>query len=193
MQARTEAVPAKTQQDTKYCLGLWNEWRDYRNQTTSATITELTTSELQHWLTRFVLEVRKKTGEEFPPNSLRHICCGIKRYLRQNGQPSIDFFVNSEFAEFKASLDSEMKRLQSKGVGSQTKQAEILSEDEEELLWNGGFLGDRTPQSLLDTMVFCNGLYFVLRSGTEHRQLRSHPCQIEVIEKPGDTPYLKYT
>ena len=115
------------------------------------------------------------------------------RYIRQNGQPSFDFFVNSEFAEFKAKLDSEMKRLQGKGAGSKTRQAEILSEDEEELQWNGGFLGDRTPQSLLGTMVFCNGLYFALQSGTEHRQLRLHPCQIEVIEKPGETPYLKYT
>ena len=67
-----------------------------------------------------------------------------------------------------------MKRLQGKGIGSQTKQAEILSVDEEELLWEGGFLGDGTPQSLLDTMVYCNGFYFALRSGTEHRQLQSH-------------------
>ena len=85
------------------------------------------------------------------------------------------FFVNSEFAEFKVSLDTEMKRLQSKGVGSQTRQAEILSENEGATLWN---LGDRTPQSLLDTMVFCNGLYFALPSGTKLCQLCSHPFQI---------------
>ena len=47
-----------------------------------------------------------------------------------------------------------------------------------------------TPQTLVDTM---NGLYFALRKGKEHRQLRSTPCQIEVIEKEGERPYLKYT
>ena len=83
-----------------------------------------------------------------------------------------------------------MKRLQSKG---KTKQDEIISVDEEELLWEGGILGDSTPQSLLDTMVFCNDLYFALRSGAEHRQLHSHPRQIEVIEKPDKKAYLKYT
>ena len=83
------------------------------------------------------MEVRKKTGE-FPPNSLHHICCGIMRLLRTNGQPFIDLFADSDFANFKATLDSEMKRLQSKGVGSKTKQAEILSVNEEELLWKGG-------------------------------------------------------
>ena len=63
-----------------------------------------------------------------------------------------------------------MKRLQSKGIGSQTKQAEILSVDEEELLWEGSFLSDGMPQSLLNTMVYCNGLYLALKSGAEHRQ-----------------------
>ena len=37
------------------------------------------------------------------------------------------------------------------------------------------------------------GMYFALRSGQEHRVLRFHPSQIELIEKPGERPYLKYT
>ena len=41
------------------------------------------------------------------------------RHLRQNcGKPEIDFFKDPEFADFRASLDTEMKRLQSAGVGS---------------------------------------------------------------------------
>lgn len=47
-------------------------------------------------------------------------------------------FANGEFAEFKASLDSEIKGLQSKEVGSEAaKQAEALSadDDHEKLLW----------------------------------------------------------
>ena len=42
-------------------------------------------------------------------------------------------------------------------------------------------------------IVFCNGLYFALRSSREHRQLRLRPCQIEVIEHENERPYLKYT
>ena len=86
-----------------------------------------------------------------------------------------------------------MRRLQSAGVGSKKKQAEVLTEEDEELLWQKGLLGDATPQTLVDTMVYMNGLYFALQSGKEHRQLRSTPCQIEVIEKEGERPYLKYT
>ena len=85
-----------------------------------------------------------------------------------------------------------MKRLQSLGKGSKKKQAEVLTEEEENTLWEKGLLGDSSPQSLLDTMVFYNGLYFALRSGKEHRQLQRSPCQIEVIETQGKKPYLKY-
>ena len=49
------------------------------------------------------------------------------------------------------------------------------------------------PQSLLDTMVYCCGLFFALRSGNEHRRLRHTPCQIQVVERPGERPYLLYT
>ena len=87
-----------------------------------------------------------------------------------------------------SALDAEMK-----GIGSCRKQAEIISKDEEELFWQKGLLGDSTPQALLDTMIYCNGLFFALRSGIEHRQLRHTPCQIKVVEKPGERAYLEYT
>ena len=46
-------------------------------------------------------------------------------------------------------LDSKMKRLQRKGLGSQKCQAEPLSLEEEELLWDKGLLGSASPQALV--------------------------------------------
>ena len=37
-----------------------------------------------------------------------------------------------------------------------------------------------------------NGVYFALRSGKEHRNLRFSPSQINIIEKDGDRAYVEY-
>ena len=47
--------------------------------------------------------------------------------------PETDFYNDAEFSGFISSLNAEMKRLQSKGIGSTQKQAEP-SPQEEELL-----------------------------------------------------------
>ena len=67
-----------------------------------------------------------------------------------------------------------MKRLQGEGFGS-TKEQGILGDD-----------------SALDTIAIAS-TYFTLRSGQEHRQLRRDPCQMEVVEHPGERAYMKNT
>ena len=86
-----------------------------------------------------------------------------------------------------------MKRIQASGIGSRPKQVEIISEEEEELLWQKGLLGDSSPQVLLDTMVYCCGLFFALRSGGEHKSLRHSLCHIQVVQRHGERAYLEYT
>ena len=194
-EAKLSAVPAKTLADNSYCIGVWREWRDHRLTEYGddiPPIEQLTPSDLAANLSRFIFEVRKKNGEEFPPKTLHHIVCGIQRYFRMNVDSSIDFFKDSEFADFRICLDSEMKRLQRAGHGSKTRKAEPLTTEEEELLWTKGLLGKGSPQALVDTMLVMNGIYFALRSGSEHRQLRGDPCQITLYERPGQRPYLEY-
>lgn len=53
-------------------------------------------------------------------------------------------------------------------------------------------LATHLPQALIDTFVFYFGMCFALRSGEEHRRLRYHPAQIELVEPVGGTPYLMY-
>ena len=38
-------------------------------------------NELQHWLSRFMLEMRKKDGMEYPPDTLYQTVCRIMRFL----------------------------------------------------------------------------------------------------------------
>ena len=121
-------------------------------------ITDMTKEQMQYWLVRFVLEVRKKCGDVYTPNFLHHIVVGVMRHVRWTGQPSIYFFKDPKFIDFHCTLYAEMRRLQQQGVGSVRRQAERLSEDEEDSIWAKGSLGDNNPQSLLDTVVFYIGL-----------------------------------
>ena len=158
---RTLGVPKKTFEDTKYCFQLWEAW-EHRNTTTAVqigSIVQMSNSELQHWLTLFILEVRKQDGSVFPLASLHHITAGLMRHLRWNGRPQVDLFRDCDFHDFRASLNAEMKKLQQEGVEAKKRQAEVLTEANEELMWNKGLLGDATPQSLLDTVIFYNGLF----------------------------------
>ena len=140
-----------------------------------------------------MLEARKKDGTEYPPDTLYHIVCGVMRFLRQNGKPEVDFFKERVYANFRSTLDSEMKRLKQAGMGSRKRQAEPLTGEEEELLWEKGILGDHSPKALLNSVFFFNGVCFALRSGEEHRRLRFKDSQIQVVEKPGERAYLVYT
>ena len=83
---------------------------------------EIDAHTLQHWMTHFIIEVRKN-GDEYPPNMLHCLVCGIMHFLRQNGKPQVDYFKDNTFADFRSSLDGEMKCLQSKGIGSTSRQA----------------------------------------------------------------------
>ena len=72
---------------------------------------------------------------------------------------NVDFFKDKEFSKFHNVLDSEMKRLQAVGLGTGQRKAEVISFEDEKLMWEKRILGDDNPQSLLDTMLFMNGLY----------------------------------
>lgn len=170
---------------TAWSIRTWVEWAEERKITTSTDnsdlykvvntdVKNLSDSELNYWLSKFVVEVRKKNplGEPYPPNSLYQLCYGIMRHLKENGRPDVNFFESSSFKLFQDTLEAETKRLLSLGVGVSVKISETFSNEHEEKLWNLKLLGSHTPDVLLDTMLFLISKNFGLRSGHEHRNLQ---------------------
>jgi hypothetical protein len=195
-QAKASAVPSNTRKNTSWSVNIWKEWSQHRRQTCSS-ITEWPVhlfiaqpQELNHWLSKFVLETRKANGEPYPPDTLYGICSGLLRYIRER-RPEINIFKDAQFAGFQRTLDAEMKRLRSMGLGVRKKQAEPISIQEEDLLWEKGCLGDQDPHTLLDTMLFLCGLHFALRSGEEHRSLRT--SHFEIKQDKNGSECLVYT
>ena len=56
-------------------------------------------------------------------------------------KPELDIFKDQGFSEFRRTLDSEMKRLCSLGLGTTVKQAEPITNEEEDRLWTQYKLG----------------------------------------------------
>ena len=173
--AAKNSVPKTTEKSTIWSLNLWEEWKESRKgmgaEYPPTPPHFLSASKLNDWMCKFILEVRRKDGAEYPPNSLYQIACGIMRHVRMY-EPAVNFFTQPEFDTFRRVIDSEMKRLKSTGKGVIVKRAESIDIKEEEILWSNRILGDSSPQSLLDTMVYMCGYYFALRSGQEHRDLQ---------------------
>ena len=91
---------ANTRKDTLWAVGVFNEWRRFRNEkvatnlgTTSAGVDiskdiyvfvpaldgDLSLKELDFWLCRFVLEANRQDGTPYPATTLKHICGGRLR------------------------------------------------------------------------------------------------------------------
>ncbi len=83
------------------------------------------------------------------------------------------FFEDKEFSDLKFMCDNIMKERAKVGLGSYVKQVEVLSFDQEEYLWQHGFLGSSNPEQLLHTLVFLLCMHCALHAGAEHRALRS--------------------
>lgn len=94
--------------------------------------------------------------------------------------------------QLKNTLDHLMKERVQQGVVDRNRKAEILTLEEENRLWASGVLGTSTPQTLLDTMLYLNGLHFALRAGKEHRDLRWTNPQITLHTGPEGRQFLRY-
>ena len=196
------AIPSNSKAATDWGIRVWNDWAKCRPKPTADSdgIVPLTTPlleippvDLSYWLRKFVLEIRKRDGSEYPPKSIYALVCCFKRYFEHHGIHGVNplNLNDARFGDFRGTLDAEMKRLHGKGLGTTTKQAEPISSDDESLLWSSGQFGSHNAQALLNTVYFYNCKVFGLRSFDEHRNLKCAQFVKKVDEKA--RVYIEYT
>ena len=118
----------------------------------------------------FVSEIKNQCGGEYNPATIYETVITIK-HLRQNGK-FISILDDEEFCGLRQLLDAKMKALSKQGHGMSKKQADMITEEQENIMWEKGSLVMTYPQQLLDTLLYQFVLHFGLRAGQEHRNLR---------------------
>ena len=191
--------PTNALKRNKWAVNTFNSWAISRNNQRYEgdarkirSLEVMTSEELNYWLSRFVCEVLKTDGSEYPPKSLLSMCMGIQAHLRINCKVNFDILHNPEFETFRQIMDGKMKNLTRQGFGNTIRQAEAFTAEQEDRFWKMKLLGDHNPKVLLRTLLYLNGKHFALRSGNEHRSLRYQNSQIKLHEKD-EVEYLEYT
>ena len=130
--------------------------------------------ELCKILSSFVMETRKEDGTEYTPKSIYLMVAGLQRGIRTHkGRSSaINIFSDTRLEAFHNVCDHKFRTLHQHGIGTKSKHAEALTDEDERKLWETNVLNLSTPQGLLNCVFFYNGKYLCLRGGNEHRLLR---------------------
>ena len=93
LSVRASAVPSNTKSMTEWGIRVWSEWANSCTVMPApdgvvSVVTPLmamTPVHLAYWMGKFVLEVQKKDGHEYPPKTLYVLVCCFKRFFEQNG------------------------------------------------------------------------------------------------------------
>ena len=174
-EVRKQGVPKKTAAQTGWAVRVWVDWAKQRltkpfldEEEEKCELCEdfasMQVDSMKFWLPKFVLEIRRRDGAHYPPDTLYTIRIGLNCSLKSADRADINIFTDLGFICFKETLDAEIKQLKATG-NYQHKKAEVVKSQHEDLLWEKELLGDHNPKVLLDTMVYYIGLFFCYQTG----------------------------
>ena len=117
----------------------------------------------------------------YPPNTLVQLVAGLQRRLRECGRPEMSILSEKDptFSRARAALDVRMKQLRKAGVGCSRKQAQPLSLQQEETLWEKGIFSLNTGEGFMYAVFWYNCKLSGLRGGDEHRNLVREQYEVD--------------
>ena len=135
------AASTNTARVTKTWMAAWAEWCKARN--INVHMESHCPPALDGLLNKFYVEITKKDGTDYEPDSLRVMQAAIDRYLRHKNYPA-SIITGREFTKSQETLAAKAKQLRRQGKGKRLNKAQAYSETADEaILWREG---KRTPQ-----------------------------------------------
>ena len=157
-------VPENTKKCTNWAVKVFEQWRVQRNATTdddgklcpSNVLDCPKASELNYWLSRFVVEARREDGNPYPARTLSNLVAGLYRHCRESDAACPNFMNRKDpaFKELNGAIQVRSRELREVGVGAVVKHASVISAEEENALWESKVIGDHNPLALQRAVFF---------------------------------------
>ncbi len=150
---------------------------------------------LSHVLPVFINEIKHADGQDYPPNTVYSIIVMLQLFFEKKGK-TWKFLDGKEFNNLRNTVDNIMKRRSMEKIAQKVKRSEPITMTDEEEMWDFGVLGEESPDSLCNTVMYLIGLTFALRGGKEHRSLWNPHFNPQIVVKVSDKSgkkYLEYT
>ena len=93
----------------------------------------MTKDDLCFALSRFIHEVRKQNGDNYPSETLYELIISIQLYLASHGK-EYRFLQDEAFVSLKNTIDSRMTFLAVSGFQTERRQAGVIKREDEEKL-----------------------------------------------------------
>jgi hypothetical protein len=172
-----DRVPPNTKSKENWAVNTFRQWHSQWKVKLDGQLKifnmleEMSDSDLCYCLQFFIADVRKVSGERYPPKTLKAIFYMIQHFIQYECKRSISFFTSDIYKDARDVLDAEMRLSAQAGKVQPTKRAKQITIDDEDKLWNTGLLGSGSPKQLQQTIIFLMGIHLGLRASTEHKQL----------------------
>ena len=119
----------------------------------------------------FFKDVRKKTGEEYEPDTLSSFHRSIQRRVGEFKLP-FNILKDEVFCRSRQVLAAKRKNLVKQGKGNRPNATRELEDEEEEKLFESGEFGLQDPVALQRTLWWFLSMHFGFRARDESRKLR---------------------
>lgn len=159
-----------TMKKTRSDLNVFQRYLEIINER-DIEISALPLQRLERLLCKFFMNVKKQDGSDYEPSTLSSYQRSIQRHLEENKYPG-NILKDKEFDQSRKVLAARRKSLVNNGKGNKPQASRALTDSEEDLLFNSGSFGDRSPEILQRTIWWLLSLHFGFRARDESRKLR---------------------
>jgi len=197
----TKDQNGKTQITCKQCrwtLRKWESWAKKRNAgnlpglsiksdandpAPQDFLTLDNTEELVKWMSQFIREIRKDSGEAYQIDSITAFAFSLQKVLKETGR-QVDILRNEKFVVFLEAMNEAMD------CSVKTVVIQPTPRSDEETLWQSGELGYHSPEALTQTLVMIIVKHLKIRSSQAHRDMEMSDFEKVKIFNPSNPTQL---